>query len=123
MNTTVHLLCWKMIPLLHLHSCLYLSRPNYERNTKESEADGSCDTKESEADDSSVSSLSASESIWEKGYHLPKEEAVSNPSKSASKSNPVTLSSPHQRQAKQPNMDSPTSSVISPIEKRRFHVF
>jgi hypothetical protein len=106
-----------MIPLLHLHSCLYLSRPNYERNTKESEADGSCDTKESEADDSSVSSLSASESIWEKGYHLPKEEAVS------SKSNPVTLSSPHQRQAKQPNMDSPTSSVISPIEKRRFHVF
>jgi hypothetical protein len=42
--------------------------------------------------------------------------------KSAIKSNPVTWSSPHQRQAKQPTVDSPTSSVLSPIEKRRLHV-
>ncbi len=52
--------------------------------TKESEADANSDTHESEADDSSVSSLSTSESIWEKGYHLPKEEAVSILSKVAS---------------------------------------
>jgi len=38
---------------------------------KESEADANSDTKESEADDSSVSSLSMTESIWEKGYSLP----------------------------------------------------
>jgi hypothetical protein len=38
--------------------------------------------------------------------------------KSAIKSNPVTQSSPRQSQAKRPTMNSPTSSVLSPIEKR-----
>jgi len=38
------------------------------------------------------------------------------------KSNPVTRSSPRQRQAKRPTVDSPTSSVLSPIEKRRLLV-
>ena len=79
---------------------------------KESGADANSDTKESKADDSSVSSLSTAESIWEKGYNLPKEESVSIPStvavaKSAIKSNPVTRSSPRQRQAKQPTPQSP----------------
>ena len=64
-------------------------------NTKESKADANSNTKEFKADDFSVSSLSMSKSIWEKGYHLPKEEAVSILStvavvKSAIKSNPVT---------------------------------
>jgi hypothetical protein len=68
--------------------------------SKESEADGSpslLDSEESKADDSSVSSLSTSESIWEKGYHL--QESVPIPStvavaKLAIKSNPVKRSSP-----------------------------
>jgi hypothetical protein len=38
------------------------------------------------------------------------------------KSNPVTRSSPRQRQAKRPTLDNPTGSVLSPIEKRRLHV-
>jgi len=92
-------------------------------NTKESKADANSNTKESKADDSSVSSLSTSESIWDKVYHFP--EAVTIPSTvavAAMKSNPVTRSSPCQRQAKRPTVDSPTSSVLSPIEKCRLHV-
>ncbi len=67
-------------------------------------ADGSpslLDSEESKADDSSVSSLSTPESIWEKGYHL--QESVPIPSTvavAAIKSNPVTRSSPRQKQAK-----------------------
>jgi hypothetical protein len=76
-------------------------------------------------DESSVSSLSTSESIWEKGYHLP--DAVTIPStvvvaKPVVKSNPVTQSSPPQRQAKRPTVDSPTITVLSPIKKRRLLV-
>ena len=76
-------------------------------------------------DESSVSSLSTSESIWEKGYHLP--DAATIPStvvvaKPVIKSNPVTRSFPRQRQAKRPPVDSPTISVLSPIEKRRLLV-
>jgi hypothetical protein len=75
--------------------------------------------------DASVSSLSTSESIWEKGYHL--QESIPVPStvavaKPAIKSNPVTRSSPRQRQGKRPTVDSPTISVLSPIEKRRLLV-
>jgi hypothetical protein len=95
---------------------------------EESEAAGSpslLDSEESKADDFSVSSLSTSESIWEKGYHL--QESVPIPStvavaKPAIKSNPMTRSSPRQRQAKRPTMDSPTILVLSPIEKRRLLV-
>ena len=98
---------------------------------QESEAASSpslLDSEESKANDSSVSSLSTSESIWEteKGYHFP--EAVTIPStvavaKPAIKSNPVvTRSSPRQRQAEPPTVDSPTSSVLSPIKKKRLHV-
>ena len=81
------------------------------------DATANSNTKESEADDSSVSSLSTSESMWDKGYHFP--EAVTIPStvavaKPAIKSNPVvTQSSPCQRQAEPPTVDSPTSSVFS----------
>ena len=40
--------------------------------------------------------------------------------KPAIKSYPVvTQSSPHQRHAEPPTLDSPTSSVLSPIKKRR----
>ena len=93
-------------------------------DSKESEADGSpslLDSEESKADDSSVSSLSASESSREKGYLLP--EDVTIPStvdvvKLAIKSNPLTRSSPRQRQAKRTTLESPTSSVFSPIKKR-----
>jgi hypothetical protein len=73
-------------------------------DSKKSEADGSpslLDSEESKADDSSVSSLSASESSREKGYHL--QESVPIPSTvavAAIKSNPMTLSSPRQRHAK-----------------------
>ena len=62
-------------------------------NTKESEADANSNTKESKADESSVSSLSTSKSIWEKGYHLPEAVTISSTmavAKSAIKSNPVT---------------------------------
>jgi hypothetical protein len=101
------------------------SEADANSNTKVSKADANSNTKESEADDSSVSSLSTSESIREKGYHFP--EAGTIPStvaiaKSAIKSNPVTWSSPRQRQAKGPTVDSPTSSVLSPIKKRHLHV-
>ena len=98
-------------------------------DSEETETDGSpslLDSEESKAYGSSVSSLSTSESIWEKGYNLP--EAVTIPStvavaKPAIKSNPVvTRSSPRQRQAEPPTMDSPTSSVLSPIKKRCLHV-
>jgi hypothetical protein len=76
-------------------------------------------------DESSVSSLSTSKSIWEKGYHLP--DAATIPltvvvAKPVIKSNPVTQSSPRQRQAKQPTVDSPTFTVLSPIKKRRLLV-
>ncbi len=76
-------------------------------------------------DESSVSSLSASESIWEKGYHLPDDATIPSTvvvAKPVIKSNPVTQSSPHQRQAKRPTMDSPTITVLSPIKKRRLLV-
>ena len=62
-------------------------------NTKESEADANSNTKESKADESSVSSLSTSKSIWEKGYHLPEAVTISSTmavAKSDIKSNPVT---------------------------------
>ena len=42
--------------------------------------------------------------------------------KSAIKSNPVTRTTSCQRQAKRPTVDSPTSSVLSPIKKRRLLV-
>jgi hypothetical protein len=76
-------------------------------------------------DESSVSSLSTSESIREKGYHLP--DAATIPStvvvaKPVIKSNPVTQSFPRQRQAKRPTVDSPTITVLSPIKKRRILV-
>ena len=76
-------------------------------------------------DESSVSSLSTSESIREKGYHLP--DAATIPStvvvaKPFIKSNPVTQSFPRQRQAKRPTVDSPTITVLSPIKKRRILV-
>jgi hypothetical protein len=99
-------------------------------DSEETETDGSpslLDSEESKAYGSSFSSLSTSESIWEKGYHLP--EAVTIPSTVAvakpaiKESNPVvTRSSPRQRQAEPPTMDSPTSSVLSPIKKRCLHV-
>ena len=73
----------------------FLADTTANSNTKESKADANSNTKEFKADDSSASSLSMSESIWEKGYHLHKEEAVSISCtvavvKSAIKSNPVT---------------------------------
>jgi hypothetical protein len=83
---------------------------------------------ESEAYDSSVSSFSTSQSLWEKGFNLPKEEAASIPTTvtvakpALVKSNPMTQSSPRKRQAKQSTEDSPTSSVLSPMEKRHLHV-
>jgi hypothetical protein len=56
--------------------------------------------------ESSGSSFSTSQSLWEKGFYLPMEEAGSIPTtvtvarNSLMKSNPVTQSSPRQRQAK-----------------------
>ena len=94
-------------------------------DSEETETDGSpslLDSEESKADESSVSSLSTSESIWEKGYHLPEDVTIPSTvafAKPAIKSNPVTRSSPRQRQAEPPTVDSPTSSVLSPIKKRR----
>jgi hypothetical protein len=54
-------------------------------------------------------------------------KADENPStvavaKSAIKSNPMTRSSTHQRQAKRPTVDSPTMPFLSLIKKRRLHV-
>jgi hypothetical protein len=80
-------------------------------------------SKESEADESSVSSLTTSESIWENP--LPEDVTILSTvdvAKIAIKSNQVTRSSPRQRQAKRTTVESPTSSVFSPIEKRRLHV-
>jgi hypothetical protein len=97
-------------------------------DSEETETDGSpslLDSEESKADGSSVSSLSTSESIWEKGYHLPEDVTIPSTvavAKPAIKSNPVTRSSPCQKQAESPTVDSPTSSVLSPIKKRRLLV-
>ncbi len=96
-------------------------------DSEETETDGSpslLDSEESKAYGSSVSSLSTAESIWEKGYHfpvtIPSTVAVAKP---AIKSNSVvTRSSPRQRQAEPPTLDSPTSSVLSPIKKHCLHV-
>ncbi len=71
-------------------------------DSEESEADGSpslLDSEESRVDESSVSSLSVTNSICKKGYNC--QESVPIPStvavgKPAIKSNPVTQSSPRQ---------------------------
>jgi hypothetical protein len=78
----------------------------------------------SKEDESSVSSLSSSESIWEKGLHFPENVSILTAAKPAIKSNHVvTRSSPRQqRQAKQTTLESPTISVLSPIKKRRLLV-
>jgi len=122
MHMTVHL-CWKMIPLLHLHCCL--SQQTQLRTATLRIRRCESNTKDSEADDSSVSSLSTSKSIWDKGYHFPEAVTILSTvavAKSAIKSNLVTQSTPCQRQAKLPTMDSPTSSVLSPIEKHHLHM-
>jgi hypothetical protein len=65
-------------------------------DSEDTETDGSpslLDSEESKADESSVSSLSKSESIWEKGYLLPEAETIPSTvavAKPAIKSNPVT---------------------------------
>ena len=52
-------------------------------------------------------------------------EAAGSPSlldSEESKADESSVSSPRQRQAKHTTVESPTSSVFSPIEKRRLHV-